>query len=348
MSVHPIVTTRQPGAFQALPVVDIAPLMARGAAGAAEVAAAIGRAAREVGFFYVTGHGCPPALIDRLVAQARRFFAQPAAAKMAVYIGNSRNHRGYVPPGEEVFVGGTPDTKEAFDLSLELPADDPDIQAGGPLLGPNQWPDLPGFAADVRAYYDAVFGIGRRLMQAFAVALGRPADAFDRFVTKPPSQLRLLHYPPNDRARDAPGIGAHTDYECFTLLLALAPGLEVMNGAGQWIDAPPIPGGFVVNIGDMLELWSGGAFVATTHRVRRVTEERYSFPLFFNVDYGTRVAPLDGPADLPAVVAGEHLYAQTVQTFRYLQERLRRGEIRLPEGAKPLASFGQAARLDGR
>ena len=94
----------------------------------------------------------------------------------------------------------------------------------------------------------------------------------------------------DQRIRLAHGIGAHTDYECFTLLHATAPGLEVLNGAGEWIEAPPLPGAFIVNIGDMLELLTNGEFLATTHRVRKVREERYSFPLFFNVDYATRIA----------------------------------------------------------
>jgi isopenicillin N synthase-like dioxygenase len=327
-------------AFTAIPIIDVGPLVERGAAQAPEVAAAMGRAAHDVGFFYVTNHGCKPELIERLKQRTREFFALPTERKMQVYIGQSDNHRGYVPPGEEFF-GGAPDTKEAFDLSLDLAADDPDAR-GAKLLGPNQWPDLPGFAADVMAYYDAVFAIGCRLIQGFAVALGEDAGYFDRFITKPPSQLRLMHYPINPTAHDEPGIGAHTDYECFTLLKATSPGLEVMNGRGEWIDAPPVPGAFVVNIGDMMEYWSGGALVATTHRVRKVRAERYSFPLFFNVDYATRVKPLhDAAGDAPGLVAGEHLYAQTIRTFRYLQDRLARGEIVMPEDALAPASFGQ-------
>ena len=139
------------------------------------------------------------------------------------------------------------------------------------------------------AYYDAVLEVGQRLLWAFAVALGEDPDVFSRHATKTPSQLRLVHYPYNPDAEDGQGIGAHTDYECFTLLKPTAPGLEVLNGAGEWIDVPPVPGTFVVNIGDMLELWTNGAFVATSHRVRKVAEERYSFPLFFNVDYDTEV-----------------------------------------------------------
>lgn len=324
----------------AIPVIDIAAL---GGGDPLAEAAAVGqlrRAAGEVGFLHVTGHGIAPAVIARLRAAARQFFALPEPLKRGSHIAQSTNHRGYVPEGEEVFSAGMRDRKEAFDLALDLPAGS--VAPGHPMLGPNQWPDLPGFREDVMAYYAAAFAVGRRLLRGFALALGRAADSFDHLVTTPPSQLRLIHYPHSPEAEDAPGIGAHTDYECFTLLLAETPGLEVMDKSGAWIDVPPVPGALTVNIGDMMEFWSGGAFVATSHRVRKVSEERYSFPLFFALDYDVELAPLS--RDAAPIRTGEHLYAQTVQTFRYLQERAQRGEIALPDSARPVASFGLHAR----
>ena len=335
-------------AFAKLPLVDVAGL-AGDAAAQARVAGELGRAAREVGFLYVTGHGIAQARFDALVEAARRFFALPLEEKMRVYIGRSTNHRGYVPEGEEVYAGGTHDRKECYDLGFELPADDPEYLAGNPLLGPNQWPGLPGFREAVSAYYAEVFALGRAMMRGFALAMGEPASFFDAVLTRPPSQLRLVHYPFDAAAADAHGIGAHTDYECFTLLHATAPGLEVLNGAGEWIEAPPLPGAFIVNIGDMLELLTNGEFLATTHRVRKVRKERYSFPLFFNVDYATRIAPLPrflraGEPPRQALVAGEHLHAQNCQSFSYLKARIARGEASLPADAVGLSSFGQKAR----
>jgi isopenicillin N synthase-like dioxygenase len=337
------------GSFTSIPIVDISGLSSADPSARAGVAAEIGEAARRVGFFHIAGSGVSDELFDRLFAAAKEFFALPVEEKMRSYIGHSRCHRGYVPVGEEGVEKGTPDLKEAFDTALDLPADDPDYLAGNPMLGPNTWPDLPGFAEAVTDYYHAVLGVGQRLLRAFAVALGEDPDVFSRHATKTPSQLRLVHYPFDPDAVDGQGIGAHTDYECFTLLKPTAPGLEVLNGDGRWIEVAPVPGTFVVNIGDLLELWTNGEFVATSHRVRRVAEERYSFPLFFNVDYHTEVKPLPqfaarpGPRRMP-LRAGEHLFAQTVQTFAYLRDRLERGELVLPDGSLETGQFGQQAR----
>jgi isopenicillin N synthase-like dioxygenase len=342
-------------AFQTVPVVDISALGGPDAKSHAACVEALRTSARDIGFLYVSGHGLREELSPELIAATKKFFDLPLTEKLKVYIGNSRNHRGYVPEGEEAFAGQTPDRKEAFDLSLDLGADDPDYVAGNPLLGPNQWPDaLPGFSKAVMSYYDAMFGLGRRMLRGFSEALGLDAAFLDQFVTKPPSQLRLIHYPFYAGRADRPGIGAHTDYELFTLLLPTAPGLEAMNSSGDWIDVPPVPGAFVVNIGDMLEVLSNGTFAATSHRVRSVQQERYSFPLFFACDYSAVVRPLpqfvsaERPALYDDIVAGEHLYAQTVLTFKYLRERRDRGELSLPEGSLDLSSFGQEARKAGQ
>lgn len=334
--------------FTSIPVIDISGLGSAVATDRDQVAEEIGRAARDVGFFYVSGTGIDDGLFEQLLDATKRFFALPLEEKMRTYIGLSRCHRGYVPVGEEGVETGTPDVKEAFDTALDLPADDPDHLAGNPMLGPNTWPDLPGFADAVTAYYHAVLDVGHQLLRAFAMALGEDPDLFCRHATKTPSQLRLVHYPYNPDAEDVLGIGAHTDYECFTLLKPTAPGLEVLNGAGEWIDVPPIEGTYVVNIGDLLELWTNGTFVATSHRVRKVVEERYSFPLFFNVDYDTEVRPLPqfvpaGAPQRPALRAGEHLFAQTAQTFRYLRDRVESGELVLPDGSLQTGQFGQQA-----
>ncbi len=328
--------------FTSIPLIDIAGLASSDLAERQRVATELGRAAREVGFLQIVGHGLSTELRAGLIEQAQRFFARPLEDKLRFYIGQSSNHSGYVPEGEERFAGGSRDLKEAYDVNYDY-TDGPQRY---PLLGPTLWPDDPAFREAVGAYYRAALALGERLFRGFALALGLAEDTFAAVTRHPTSQLRLIHYPLDpDPQADRPGIGAHTDYECFTLLLPTAPGLQVRNGEGDWIEVPLIADALVVNIGDMLEVLSNGQFLATAHRVRKVSEERYAFPLFCACDYPTRIAPLPG---LPAregrhyepVVCGDHLFAQTAQTFAYLQRRLADGSLTLPDGSLGLASFG--------
>ncbi|MCM0612951.1 isopenicillin N synthase family oxygenase [Marinobacter sediminum] len=344
------VTTPEPtghSAFQSLPVVDVSGLQSPDPKVRQSSAEALGEAARDAGFLYITGHGVPSDLVDRFRSRVREYFRQSHDEKMRQYIGRSENHSGYVPEGEEQFYGAAmPDRKEAYDVNFDML----EPEHARPMLGPNQWPEMAGFKTDIKAYYDAVFELGNLLFRGFALALGLPEDSFTRHINRPPSQLRLIHYPYNpDIPTDAPGIGAHTDYECFTILRPTAPGLEVMNGAGEWIDVPVLEDAFVINIGDMMEILSNGLFIATSHRVRKVAEERYAFPMFCNLDYDTRIEPLpqlvseERPARYEPQVCGEHLFAQTAQTFQYLKKRLESGELELPKGSKGLSSFGREA-----
>jgi isopenicillin N synthase-like dioxygenase len=336
-------------AFTELPVVDVSGLSSESRTDRQKAARALDQAARDAGFLYVTGHGIDPEVIAGLQQCACQYFTQDMAAKMTNYIGLSQNHSGYVPAGEERFYSSPNqvDKKEAYDIGFECT----DPQKQKPMLGTNQWPDLPDFQEGVTAYYQQAMTLGEKLFRGFALGLGLPEDTFTRHLHAPPNQLRLLHYPYDDSAVDTPGIGAHTDYEFFTILLPTAPGLEVLNGAGQWIDAPFMEGALVINIGDMIEVFTNGAYVATSHRVRKVAEERYSFPLFCSLDYDTLVQPHEvfcsdqHTSQYEPLVCGDHLYAQTIQTFTYLKKRLEKGEIMLPEGCRGLDSFGQLSRV---
>lgn len=348
-------------AFDRIPLVDISGLLSDDPSRKLEVARNMRKAASEVGFLYIVGHGIAPERIERLREKAAAFFALPDEVKMKYYIGRSRAHRGYVPTGEENFYAGdrpSVDRKEAFDLSIELAENDPDHMRGYRLLGPNQWPaEVDGFRTDVYAYYEAATSLGRTLFRGFALALGLEENHFDRHLTKPPSQLRLVHYPEGPMGFDAAAIGGsdsdfgispHTDYECFTVLHVTAPGLEVVNAAGEWIDAPPVPGAFVINIGDMLEAMTNGHFIATAHRVRRVAEERYSFPLFCSLDYDTTIEPLapfvsegDGPR-YRRYIAGDHLLAETMRSFAYLRKLEADGLVAIPAAEAAAGSgFGR-------
>lgn len=343
-------------AFTEIPVVDISALSGGDAAAFDATAREIGQAARTVGFFYITGHGIPAALVERTYALSRAFHTAPLEQRMEVHVAHSPGTRGYIPssvqwtdpdpelhrlvqpdPGDFDFLG-KPLLHAAFDVSLELPEDDPDFRAGNLMLVPNQWPAwLPEMQAEVLAYYDAVAAVGERLFRAFAASLGLPEGFFAEKALKPPSQLRLLYYPPNDlpMSRDNFGIGQHSDFECFTILNQLSPGLQVMNAADEWVEAPPIPGSFIVNIGDLLEGWTNGLFKATQHRVVNTGRERFSLPLFFAVDYDTVVEPLpqfvdeQNPPAYTRIVAGKHLAGFSVNAAKHLRRRIRSGELEI-------------------
>jgi len=180
-----------------IPVIAIGALRDRSASAA--VAAAIGAACRQTGFFYVSDHGVPEVLLGDLRAQAEAFFALPEAAKNHVSIEHSQHNRGYVPfEAEKLDPSRKGDLKEGFNMGRELAADDPDLVAGRPFCGPNQWPSaMPAFQAAMCAYFDAMLALCQDLHRAFALDLGMPETFFEKLIDKPLATLRLLHYPPH-------------------------------------------------------------------------------------------------------------------------------------------------------
>jgi len=337
-------------AFKSLPIINISNLYSQNLEERKEVAEKLGSAARDIGFLYITGHNIHKEDINKLKAITKKYFEQSLDKKMESYIGNSTNHSGYVPEGEEVFYGGGKDLKECYDVNFDYTSSAQIY----PMVGPTQWPKMEGFKEAVKDYYDAIFNLGKKLMQGFALSLGLEEDTFLKFINNPPSQLRLIHYPANlDENSNQKGIGAHTDYECFTMLLPTAPGLEVLNGANEWIDVPLVEDAFVINIGDMLEVLTNGNFIATSHRVRKVEEERYAFPFFFACDYKTEIKPLSNikprskDNSYESVICGDHLYTQTIHIFKYLQKKLKKGEISFPENHTEIATFGKFKEIEG-
>jgi isopenicillin N synthase-like dioxygenase len=319
-----------------LPVVDLGGLFTGDADDKAKTAAALGDAARTSGFFYITNHGIPQAQIDALFAASKEFHEKPRSFKMRNWCGFTTHHRGYVPFEENgADFPKSINFNEAWDMSYEAPEDHPDYQAGWRMTGPNVWPDIPGWKDTVSGYYEAAFNLGLRLLDALALELGVETEELTQHITYPTSQLRLLRYIENDlpATKELVGIAAHSDFECFTILLTGSPGLQVMNADDVWIEAPPIPGCFVVNIGDIFETWSGGQFKSTQHRVANIGKERYSMPLFFGLDYHTVVEPLEKfrtPETLkkyPPMKAGDHLMRMSVNAFRYMADAREKGEL---------------------
>lgn len=319
----------RPMPFEAIPVIDLSPMQGVDRQARQQVADQLCQACIQVGFFYIQHHGVPQAVIDEAFAQAQRFFALPLEAKMDLHISHSANHRGYVPLLEEnTDPTAQGDLHEAFDLALDVPADDPDVLAGKRLYGPNCWPQhLPEFRAAADRYYGELRQLGDRLFQAFALALDLPEDFFAAKITKPLAQMRLLRYPPQTGPVNARqlGTGAHSDYECFTILAQdQVGGLQVLNSAGEWIAAPPIPGTFVVNVGDQMARWTNDLFSSTVHRaINPSGAERYSIPYFFGPNYDTVIATLpscvgpDRPAKYQPVTTGDYILGRFNETFAY-------------------------------
>ncbi|MCD9029431.1 hypothetical protein LDO26_14645 [Luteimonas sp. BDR2-5] len=287
---------------ETLPVIDIAPLRAPDAdAGTlAACARAIDAACRDAGFFYVTGHGIASELLQRLRDESRAFFAAPEERKRDIAMAHGGvAWRGWFPLGGEL-TSGRPDGKEGLYFGTELPPGHPRVAAGWPLHGANLWPDWqPGLRPAVLDYIDAATRAGHALVSGIALALGQPADWFARHYTADPTILfRIFRYPPQQLAPgEAWGVGEHTDYGLLTLLaIDDVPGLQVRTPRG-WIEAPPVPGALVCNIGDMLDRLTGGRYRSTPHRVANTSgRERYSFPLFFDPDFAATVTPLPGVA----------------------------------------------------
>jgi isopenicillin N synthase-like dioxygenase len=326
------------GMFDEIPVIDIAPLLESSAAGERHVADQIAAAYSQVGFSYLTGHDVAPELVDGIFRASADFHALPHAEKMSLEV--NEFHRGFIPINTSTAVTSSieiarkPNQSESFMLMHELPEDDPDVLAGAPLAGPNQWPaSLPGFRPAVRAYVEALSGLARRLVRVVALALGAPVDALDPYFARPTTFLRLLYYPPQapQSPADLFGSAPHTDYGFITILLQDdVGGLQVRNVAGEWIDAPYRPGAFVMNTGDILHRWSNGRFISTPHRViNRSGRARYSNPFFFDPDMRAEIAPLAS-----CVSAAEPARFEPLVYGEFLMNELRANHVQHQEPAK--------------
>jgi isopenicillin N synthase-like dioxygenase len=316
--------------FSEIPVIDLAGLHAPGEPGLAAVGAAIRRAATEVGFFYISNHGVKQPMIDAAFAASRAFFRAPAAVKETARV--NALHRGWLAPGGAVMDGARrPDLKESFIFGLDLPETDEDVRAGKPLMGQNRWPPgMPAFKAAMDAYYGEVLGCGQRLLRGFAAALDLPPDHFAAAFAKPLARGTTIWYPPQppELGESQFGVSAHTDYGCITILAQDdTGGLQVQNRAGEWIAAPPIPGTYVINIGDLMARWTNDLFVSTPHRVVNSSgRERQSIAVFYDPHPDTEVAALAGcvsPGTAPAyppTTCGAHILGRFARSFAYRKE----------------------------
>jgi len=292
------------------------PLIDLGAEPPAALAARIDAALCGTGFFLVSGHGVPDTVVQGGLAAAHAFFAMNEEQKARWHIDRSNHRRGFDPMGwQSLDPANPPDVKESFYI-------------GNESLGPNQWPDaalLPEFKPQCQAYMAAMGSLSLRLLRLFEWALQLPEGQFAACMRNPVCTTRLLHYPPQP-AQAAPGqigCGAHTDWGALTLLAQDdAGGLQVHLRDGSWTDVQPVPGAFVVNVGDMMQRWTNDRWPSTMHRVinRLSGRDRWSVAYFCDLDNEAVITPLpscvsaEKPARYAPITAGEHLDAMYKKT----------------------------------
>ena len=261
-------------------------------------------AARDVGFFYLTGHGIDSALLQQVQDHARQFFALPDSEKAAVGMINSPHFRGYNRAASEI-TRGKPDLREQFDLGAErqaLPLGE-NSPYWARLQGPNQWPQaLPALKPLLLDWQQAMTAMSLRLLQAFAQALALPQEAFDQlYGDKPNEHIKLMRYPGQAPDDSHQGVGAHKDSGFLSFLLQdKQAGLQVEIEEGRWIDVLPRANTLVVNIGELLELATNGYLRATVHRVQSPAQgsERLSIAFFLGAQLDAVVPLYPLPAAL--------------------------------------------------
>jgi len=306
-----------------VPVIDVSGLYSADPLAKAAVAAEIGRACDEIGFFYAVGHHVPLATIEAACAKSAEFFAQPLETRLQIK--SDRNNRGYREMGDTVHKSGKVFARDSFDLGFPVKPDDPEVVAGIPLYAPNRWPDLPGFEAALSDYYKGSFEVGMRILEGFALYLGREPDFFSKHFTRPIADMVINHYFAYGRAIEVGGSeigsGAHTDHGIITILWQdNSGGLEVMGRDGDWLPVPPIPGSYVINVGELMKRWTNARFKATIHRVVHTKDsDRFSMPLFCNPNHDTVVDPRqlgvsEDEAAYPPILSGDFLISRFQST----------------------------------
>src|SRR5215813_1406529 len=299
--------------FTDVPLIDLAPAWSGGDAGRRVVADAIAEACGRVGFFYVKNHGLSGLDICEIFQTSADFHDLPLDAKMEVSMTKNNHAQGYLhgmTKGNEKSL--SENLQEAFQIKRPLADDDPDLLAGKPLHGKIPWPSaMPDLQPRMMAYYNKVNVLGYELLKLFEMALGLKEGELKQYFKKDMNSLRLLHYPPQQPDADGKYLGAraHTDTNAFTILAQdNNGGLEIRNRENEWVAVPPITGTLVVNVGEVLKVWSDGVFSSTLHRViNRSGKRRYSIPFFMYPSYDALIQPLLRNPD-PSNVAPENLH----------------------------------------
>ena len=282
--------------FSEIPVVDLAPIIA--GEDRPEIITAIGKACREIGFIYIKNHGVPRQLVANMHEQAAKFFSLELEQKMSTVL--NPQMRGYLPLYYLNHIGeerqGT-NHQEGFWIGHERPLD-----PHRPLDGPNLWPgQTPQLKEVMLSYFSAVEHLAGIMQHCFAAALGLDSHFFDPLFDQPLTRLKINHYPPQYDPKQLNNIGVlpHSDSGGFTILWQdEIGGLEIQSKNGDWVLAPPIEDTFIINLGNIMQIWTNGEFSSTPHRViNRAGTDRYSIPLFVNPNHDSLIKPLVGDPD---------------------------------------------------
>ncbi|KAI9746811.1 MAG: hypothetical protein M1835_002393 [Candelina submexicana] len=322
-----------------LPTIDIFPFLPSSTCTPFQkqkCAASIFAACHDTGFFYLTNHSIPSTQTAEILSLARTFFTTaPLFEKLSIArrncgVGDGDGARGWQRIGENL-TGGKRDWHEAVDLYRDVGA----REGKGPfdcLMGPNKWPTTPeGLKEKYEEYVEKMLELGEAVVMGMGWALlgEEGQDVFVKETRESFWVMRLIGYPPlpadvgdNDGRVSC---GEHSDYGCVTLLLAddTKGALQVQAKDGSWIEADPVPGAFVVNIGDMMERWTNGLWKSTRHRVvHKGGGYRVSVPFFFEPDFEALVEPLEscvrrtgGERKYKEVRYGDHLKGKVMGNF---------------------------------
>ena len=286
----------------------------------ADAIAGMREAATVIGFATVHSTGITADRVLEILDLYRRFFHLPEQEKARIDMSRTGANRGWGAAGsEQVDPTANPDYKQFFDSGFTLPATDPRSELD--VYAPNLWPDKPeAFKPEIESYYQQACVVAMGVLRAVAKAMAVPANYFDDAFEAPMALLRGNYYPerPEWATEQDFGIATHTDYGCLTLLATDgSPGLEVRKRGGGWIPVSAPPGEFIINFGEMMEIWSKGVVKATPHRVIGTPHERLSIPLFFNPSVDTNIAPI-GSGE--TILAGAHLAHRFNETYVHLKQ----------------------------
>lgn len=309
-----------------IPTIDLTPYLADPSSEeSAKIVEQVRQACITSGFFQLVGHGISKELQNRVQKAAEAVFALPLETKKKLMHPSLKN-RGYEIIGSQALQeGALPDLKEGYYVGQHIPSDDERAKLHPHMIGANIFPEeIPEeiLKAPTEQYYSECLGLAQKIMKILAKGLPYGEDIFVPFMSNDPvCSIRLLHYPPQ-KSTDARqlGAGAHTDFGAITLLWQdMSGGLEVLNdAANEWVAVPPNPNAYVVNIGDMLSIWTKNAYKSAVHRViNKSTKDRYSVPFFVDGNTDVKLIPFDGSAPLTGkvITAEEHMLERFGTTY---------------------------------